>query len=214
VIKAVLAVRNHSQATGPRRAVLAVLATYADQDGNNAFPKWETLAEQSGVCRRTVANAIKEALKAGEIECTGQRKSKTKIYSFAPLIHSAPSAPCTQCTPIVHPLHPDGAPSAPDQAVIKQEQKRNKNIPRNATLAGNTGPSVLDASKNNGKAPVDTQEVQVAQKRHRKEERQRLESEISILSTQQKRKPSERTERAIQELRAQLALHANLASRR
>lgn len=155
MIKAVLAVRQ-SEATGPRRAVLLALATYADEDGNNAFPKWETLARDSGLSRRTIASAIREALKAGEIECTGQRKSKTKVYSFAPLIHSAPSAPspagCTSGTLIVQDMHSHGAPGAPDQAVIKQgtgKEQQQKN-PRDVGPASNTGLSVLDASKNNG----------------------------------------------------------------
>lgn len=189
MIKAVLAVRQ-SKATGPRRAVLLALATYADEDGNNAFPKWETLARDSGLSRRTVASAIREALKAGEIECTGQRKSKTKVYSFAPLIHSAPSAPspagCTSGTLIVQDMHSHGAPGAPDQAVIKQRTEKQKN-PRDVGPASDTGLSVLDASKNNG-GPT----------------RFEREQELRYLEAKNDAAPTTGTEAQISEVRASL----------
>lgn len=207
-----LAVRQ-SKLTGPRRAVLAILATYTDQDGNNAFPKWATLARESGASRRTVSRAIREALEAGEIECTGERKSKTKIYSFAPLIHSATLAPCQPDTPrvpqeqgIVPPWHSHGVTLAPDQVVIKQGTRKEQKNPRDVGAVGNTSLQGLDSSKSNGngKAPVDEKEIQAAKERIDREEREGLEAEHAILLTQQEKKPNERTKRAIEELRAQL----------
>lgn len=211
MIKAVLAVR-HSQAVGPRRAVLLALATYTDQDGNNAFPKWETLVADSGASRPTVHRAIKDALKFGEIECTGQRKSKTQIYSFAPLIRhsltlrrSHPETPIvSEDQGIVSPGDSHSLTLRPDQAVSVKEQKKNKNIPRDARLVGNPGLSRSGIS-NNGKAKhVDAAQIKAAQERHAREERQRREDELAILLTQQASKPSERTARAIDEMRAQL----------
>lgn len=186
MIKAVLAVRYCSAATGQRRAVLLALATYSNEDGDDAFPKWETLEHDSGASRPTVHRAISDALKREEIVCTGERKSKTKVYSFAPIVHSLTLRRSHPETPIVSenggivsPRDPHSLTLRPDQAVIKQLSSRDRK---------EVSPSQdLDPSKNNG-SPT------------------RFETEQELLSLIAKNEavPTEGTERAIQELRVKL----------
>lgn len=153
MISAVKAVRAHSRASTPARlAVLLILASYADKDGENAFPSWDTLQEQSKASRDTVASALREAVENGEVVCTGQRPKKTKIYSFYPIIHS-PTIGLQQSddqTAIVRPADSRSPTSRLDQAVTSKEKAKNKKNPRDVGPASDTGLSVLDASKNNG----------------------------------------------------------------
>jgi len=86
LIPAIIAVRHSKAKKASRRAVLYALASHADENGNNAFPKYDTLQLEAGAGRETVAGAIKEALENEEIVATGKRPGGTIIYSFAPLI--------------------------------------------------------------------------------------------------------------------------------
>ncbi|MBS1889406.1 MAG: helix-turn-helix domain-containing protein [Actinobacteria bacterium] len=93
MISAVRAVRDHSSATkGSHQAVLLALASFADKDGKNAFPSYDTLQAAARCGRARVAAALKEAEENADIECTGKRRSGTRIYSFATLIARASSS--------------------------------------------------------------------------------------------------------------------------
>lgn len=201
--KAIVAVRESSRASTPARfAVLLTLATYSDKDGNEAFPKWDTLMKKTGAGRELVGAAIREAIKNGEIKCTGQRKSKTKIYSFAPIIHSSMTELSTNHSSAIEPRQfghrtKDSSVIEPDQAVDQASNKKKKNSPRDARLVGDTGLS-RSGSSNNGKAK------HVDAKERAKEERFELEQELASLTAKQSIAPTTGTETRIEEVRAQL----------
>jgi hypothetical protein len=55
---ALVCVREHSGAKGIERLVLFELAGFAHDDGGGAWPKAETIADRTGVNRRTVQHAL------------------------------------------------------------------------------------------------------------------------------------------------------------
>ena len=69
----VIAVRDRSRAMGTARAVLFVLATYADALGGNVFPSTMTIANGAGLARSTAITALHKLELLGEIERVGTR---------------------------------------------------------------------------------------------------------------------------------------------
>jgi hypothetical protein len=76
-------VRAHSRATGTPRAVLNVLASYADADGRNVWIGRGRLEEETGLSRSTCRRAIRALEELGELETlevgTGRRSSRYRL---------------------------------------------------------------------------------------------------------------------------------------
>lgn len=68
ILGALQLVRRYSKARGSARAVLIVIASYADADGTNTWPGTALIAEEAGVDVSTVKRARRKLLALGEIE--------------------------------------------------------------------------------------------------------------------------------------------------
>lgn len=79
-LRAIVAVFDHSQARLGDRLVLLALADYAHDDGRNAYPAIDTLAEKALVDRRTVQRSLVQLQELGEIEQTGTTPRGTKVW--------------------------------------------------------------------------------------------------------------------------------------
>lgn len=83
ILGAIQLVRKHSKATGSARAVLNVLAGYADADGTGIKVGTERLARESGLSIDTVKRARKRLVQLGEVEIivlgTGSRATHYRL---------------------------------------------------------------------------------------------------------------------------------------
>lgn len=68
ILGAVQLVRRHSTATGTARAVLNVLAGYADTDGRNVWIGRTRLEHETGFSRSTLRRAVRKLEALGELE--------------------------------------------------------------------------------------------------------------------------------------------------
>lgn len=74
--QAVQAVAGAHHVKGATRAVLYVLANYADRGGSNSFPSQARLADESGVCDRTVRRALVWLEEQGIIRRIGGKRRR------------------------------------------------------------------------------------------------------------------------------------------
>jgi hypothetical protein len=85
-------VRAWSRSTGSARAVLTVLATYADAAGGSCRPAQATIAHDTGFEVRTVRRALARLVKLGELEIeelgTGRRATRYRITLSPPVDNS------------------------------------------------------------------------------------------------------------------------------
>jgi hypothetical protein len=88
ILGALQLVRRYSRARGSARAVLIVLASYADRDGTGARPGTDTIARDAGVSVDTVKRARRKLVELGEIEIlehgTGARATRYRITISTP----------------------------------------------------------------------------------------------------------------------------------
>lgn len=75
-IDAIGAVLRYSKARGNRRMVMVVIAECANHDGGGAYPSIETVADRSGVDKRTAQRAIRDLVDLGELEVEEQAGPK------------------------------------------------------------------------------------------------------------------------------------------
>lgn len=61
-------VSERSRLRGCAKAILQAIARYVDEDGRGAYPSVARLARDTGVCVRTVQNALNAAIEAGELK--------------------------------------------------------------------------------------------------------------------------------------------------
>lgn len=101
-----------------RKAVLMVLADFADEDGK-AWPSVRRIEEDTELSERTVRTAIKELKKAGLInivhrtsEATGLSRSNAYFLALKPVPQEEDSR-VQELHPRVQELHPRGARAAP-----------------------------------------------------------------------------------------------------
>lgn len=89
ILGAVQLVRRYSRARGSARAVLTVLASYADADGTGAFPGTATIARDAGVSPETVKRARRKLIALGEVEVVeqgfGSRSTRYRITLSPPV---------------------------------------------------------------------------------------------------------------------------------
>lgn len=74
--QAVQAVAGAHHVHGAARAVLYVLANYADRGGSNAFPSQARIADESGFCDRTVRRALVWLEDRGMIRRIGGKRGR------------------------------------------------------------------------------------------------------------------------------------------
>jgi hypothetical protein len=78
--QAVKAVLDHSDATGPARMALIILAESANADGTNAYPSIDTIAHRMRRSERAAQYALRRLEADGEIAATGKSRRGTVVY--------------------------------------------------------------------------------------------------------------------------------------
>lgn len=108
--QSVKSVLEHSRSKRAARAVLLVIAWHADEHGAEAYPSLETLADESGVSRRTVMSAIDELERAGEI-AVSKGRGRGQTHRFAVLLPLEKVQPphVNEAAEKVQPLHIEAA---------------------------------------------------------------------------------------------------------
>lgn len=105
---------EHSRAEGTDRLVLLAIADCASDDGGNAWPSVETIADKAKVSERTVQRSVKALRLLGEIDVTpnaGKRGANLYTVKMSPPADSHPD----NLTPDSEsPRQPDGVTACPD----------------------------------------------------------------------------------------------------
>lgn len=118
------AVRARSRARGGARAVLLVIASYADPDGTGARPSVTTIAEAAGIAPRSVRRHVRALEELGELVVvergTGRRASRYTItvddpqrFPHVDNPHRPQSGGRTPCPPRADTMSPQGGQIVP-----------------------------------------------------------------------------------------------------
>lgn len=138
---------EHSRAEGTDRLVLLAIADSAGDDGGNAFPSIETLADKAKVSTRTVQRSIRSLTLLGEVSVTPNAgRHGTNVYqvrmdrqpvtpvNLAPVPDSHPGQSVTgdeRVTEGVTPVTP-GGDTGVTRTVLEPSTTRPKNISSDA----------------------------------------------------------------------------------
>jgi len=115
------------------RAVLFVLTHRADEQTKTCFPSVDRLASDTGLCRRTVFNALQQLKREGHISPI-KKVRKTNSYRVHPrrsnVEGGAADAPLGECedNELVHDLHQRGASDASKPPPTRIESINNHNV--------------------------------------------------------------------------------------
>lgn len=113
--------------------VILYVGTYADfKTGRNAFPATDTIAEETGLSRRTVYYALKAAIAAGWLNATKRARKGKKIPTSYDCrwwseVQPVAQARAVDCTGSRNPLHEVVQPVADNRTSVTDRPKPNVN---------------------------------------------------------------------------------------
>jgi Helix-turn-helix domain len=155
VVKCVL-VHHDQKIRGIDLLVLLYLANHASKDdGSGAWPSRQTLADETGVARRTVRYAMVRLVEANALEIE-ERPGKTHRFRVRMCAGCLPNRGVQELHPAVQEMHGTPAPDAPDSVTEPRSEPPNAlGASRRADAAAPARPagSEQDHPAQNRKAP-------------------------------------------------------------